>query len=107
MRATELIYFAGCPHIAAAREQLGRALAEANLAPVWVEYQTDDPGLPDYARGFGSPTILVDGKDVAGSSPGECADSCRLYRDESGRQVGVPPFQIILAALRASMIHHA
>ena len=102
MRAAELIYFPGCPHVAEARAQLGRAFIEANLRPAWIEYQTDDPHLPDHARGFGSPTILVNGLDVTGAAPGSCSEACRLYLDDAGRQVGVPPLRNIVAALTAT-----
>ena len=102
MREAELIYFPGCPHVAAARQQLGRAFTEANLPAAWVEYQTDDLGLPDHARGFGSPTILVDGKEVTGATSGACSEACRLYFDETGRQVGVPPLHEIVTALKAA-----
>jgi hypothetical protein len=45
---------------------------------------------PEHIRGYGSPTILVDGRDVEGLPPGD-APSCRY---------GVPRFETILAALR-------
>lgn len=101
MRCTELIYFTGCPNVDAARAQLRLALVEAGLAPLWVEYQTDDPSLPEYARGFGSPTILVDGRDVAGGVAGS-AVACRLYRDDAGGRAGVPSLSSIVSALTAA-----
>jgi|CXWL01.1.fsa_nt_gi hypothetical protein len=102
MRTPELIYFPGCPHVAEAREQLKRAFAEANLTPSWVEYQTEDPGLPEHARGFGSPTILVDGRDVTGAAAAGTSEACRLYVDAAGRQAGVPPLRDIVVALTAT-----
>jgi hypothetical protein len=78
---------------------LRSALAAAQLAPLWVEYQTDDPGLPEHARAFGSPTILVDGKDVAGASAGGSPECCRPYVDESGRRAGAPSIASIVTAL--------
>jgi hypothetical protein len=99
MRSAELIYFRGCPHVDAARTVLERAFSLLNRAPQWTEYQTDDPALPAHARGYGSPTILVDGHDVTGVGGGGSASSCRLYRDEQGRPTEVPRIEQVVAAL--------
>lgn len=99
MRSTELIYFSGCPNVSAAREALDSAFAALKLPPQWTEYQTDDPKLPVHARGYGSPTILVDGRDVSGVDGRGSASSCRLYVDEHGRPAGVPSVHCIVAAL--------
>lgn len=105
MRTTELIYFAGCPNVEEAREQLRRAFIAANLQPTWVEHQTSDPDFPAHARGYGSPTILVDGLDVTGIAPATSSEACRIYLDEDGRRVGAPPLQSIIAALTATRRH--
>ena len=99
MPRIELIYSPDCPNVAAARDQLVKAFAEARLAPRWSEHSTGDPGLPAHARGFGSPTILVDGRDVAGAIPGGSADCCRLYTDEAGSRTEVPSLRSVVAAL--------
>jgi len=92
----ELLYFPGCPNVPAAREQLARALALAGLPPEWVEHDVDASDVPEHARGYGSPTILIDGRDVASGAPVE-GSACRLY---PGSEVpGVPPQRVILAAL--------
>ena len=59
----ELIYDADCPNVAATRARLIAAFAAAGLAPRWQEWQRGSEGSPEYARRFGSPTILVDGRD--------------------------------------------
>lgn len=99
MPRVELIYSPGCPNVAAARAQLVKALVEARLALRWTELRTDAPDLPEHARGFGSPTILVGGRDVAGGLPGGAADSCRLYVDDAGGGVPVPSLRSVVAAL--------
>jgi hypothetical protein len=54
---------------------------------VWSEWSTSDPECPEDLRRFGSPTILVNGEDVAPGphpwKPGEPGSGprCRLYRD--------------------------
>jgi len=94
----ELLYFPGCPNIAPARAQLQRVLIEAGLPAQWEEHDVSADDAPLHTRGYGSPTILVDGRDVSGGSPVE-GSACRLY---PGSEVpGVPPQAAILAALHA------
>jgi hypothetical protein len=111
----EFIYDADCPNVADARRNLRQALAAAGLPQQWHEWDRNKPGSPDYARRFGSPTILVDGRDVVEVAPAddvqdgtsastaervEAADrSCRIYTMTLGRQRGVPSVEVILAAL--------
>jgi hypothetical protein len=54
--------------------------------------------LPDYARGHGSPTILIDERNVAADHPQ--ASSCRLYDQGGGTLAPSPPVAAILIALR-------
>lgn len=86
----ELIYDRDCPHVVLAREALRAGFAEAGLAPSWTEWERGAPQSPARVRGYGSPTVLVDGSDVAGESPGTGAASCRLYLDARGGLRGAP-----------------
>jgi hypothetical protein len=81
-----------------ARERLRQAAAERRQALGWTEWRSDDPALPDYARGHGSPTILIDERDVAADHPQ--ASSCRLYDQGDGTLDPSPPVAVILTALR-------
>jgi hypothetical protein len=99
MATVELLYFPDCPNIPAAREQLRRAFEALGAPPMWTEVDVTAEGAPAHARGYGSPTILVDGKDVAGAAPGG-GSSCRIYVGSDVR--GVPPLDVIVAALRAA-----
>lgn len=80
----ELIHDAGCPNIGCARAALRQAFAASGLVPAWTEWDRADPRCPADARGYGSPTILVNGRDVVGAGPGDGAPSCRLYTDHAG-----------------------
>lgn len=83
---------------------LSRALQEVGAPAVWTEWNTGDPACPESLRGFGSPTVLVNGKDVApGPHPWarwEEANGprCRVYR-EGDVILGGPPLGAIVAAL--------
>lgn len=98
----ELIYDADCPNVAAARSMLTAAFAKARIAARWLEWERDNPESPAYARRFGSPTILVDGRDVAGAVPGGEDASCRVYRSAKGRLAGTPSQDQLLSALHAA-----
>ena len=95
----ELIYDADCPNVAAARTALHDAFATASIPARWQEWVRGAPGSPIYTSAFGSPTILVDGRDVAGASPDAGAASCRVYRSDDGSLSGTPPVEQLCAAL--------
>ena len=96
----ELIYDHDCPNADGARQLLTKAFQQVGLNITWSEYCRQDKGVPDHVLIFGSPTILVDGKDVAPIESGG-GNSCRLYRDSSGRTSGLPPVENVLRALKA------
>jgi mercuric ion transport protein len=95
----ELIFDRDCPHVGEARASLRRAFAAARLPPAWTEWERGSAASPPYARAWGSPTILVDGRDVAGAEASEGADCCRLYR-EGAQLAGAPSAALVAAALR-------
>lgn len=99
MAAVELLYFADCPNVPAARKQLRRAFDAVGASPRWIEVDVASETAPAHTRGYGSPTILVNGREVTQTSPGNGA-SCRIYAGSDVR--GVPPLEAIVAALRAS-----
>ena len=68
-----LLYFKGCPNISMARKNLNEAFAKAEIPVRWDEIDLNEPNTPKELKGYGSPTILVDGKDVTGIVAGEKA----------------------------------
>jgi hypothetical protein len=90
----ELIYDKDCPNVPLARENILRAFRQTNSAPKWKEWNRADPVAPAYARTSGSPTVLVNGRDVAGNSAND-ANCCRLYAGG----IGAPPAAMIALAL--------
>lgn len=76
------------------------------MAAVWTEWSTGDPDCPDIHRGFGSPTVLVNGRDVAPGPHPWRADTrgprCRTYQEGEGAVSGVPPeARVVEAVARA------
>lgn len=96
----ELVYFEGCPNVEAARENLRRAFNDLGLEADWLEWDQGNDNAPEHVKAFGSPSILVDGKDVAGDH-GECCapQSCRLY--DGGKNA--PSVENIKTAVKAGM----
>lgn len=96
----EFIYQPDCPNVDGARAALRQALVAAGKEPRWREWNSTLPACPPHARAYGSPTILIDGLDVAGAEPSH-APACRIYRNRSGRISGAPSMDLIASALHA------
>jgi hypothetical protein len=99
MPTIEFLYDRDCPNVTDARAALRVALENAGLSPRWREWERHDPAAPAQARRYGSPTILVNGMDIAGELPSD-EPSCRIYAAEPGRNRGVPPVELIMNALK-------
>jgi hypothetical protein len=90
-----------CSNVAATRANLLKAFAAAFLEAKWTEWERSSPSSPAYAAGFGSPTVLVEGRDVAGENPTQYISGCRLYASAEGRYSGTPSVELILSYLVA------
>lgn len=88
----ELVYFRGCPHVEAARGALRTALEGMELPLQWHEWDQTRSETPVRLRGYGSPTVLVGGRDVTGGERQNAGRACRAD--------GVPTSQMIVAALQ-------
>jgi mercuric ion transport protein len=73
-----LLYFQGCPNVEPARAALRDALSAEGVDVHVEEVDVEAADAPAWARGWGSPTILIDGKDLAGESR-STGSSCRIY----------------------------
>ena len=98
----ELIYEKTCPNVGPARELLHTALLRSGKTGDWIEWEVSNPDAPDYARNYGSPTILIDGKDVAGEQPSENNACCRIYKTSDTANKGIPELAVVLKALKES-----
>lgn len=99
MPLVDFVFDHACPNVDAARANLVEALSLAGVRARWEEHRIGADDAPSRVRGFGSPTVLVDGLDVVGARPG-AEDCCRLYgRDRA------PSVDCIVAALRAALAH--
>lgn len=90
----ELVYFEGCPNVDQARENIRAAAALVGLPPErapWSEWDLMSEDTPDAFREHGSPTVLVDGRDVTGAGAGAEGMACRA--------AGAPSAEVIAARL--------
>ncbi len=96
----ELIYDSSCPNRLAARILLADVMRQAGIQSPILEINKDHADAPEHSIPFGSPTILVNGIDVA---PDHSRDLRRSYLSAEGRHLGVPPRHTIEIALRQAM----
>lgn len=102
MTTIELIHDSDCPNVEDARAQLRKACAQAGLEPRWVEWNRSFPDSPSYVWHYGSPSVLVNGKDVASLQPAPGGNCCRLYLGDKGEVRRSPAVEVIVAALMHS-----
>ena len=110
----ELLWWEGCPSTERARSELALALAELGLPGAEFRMREIRTQAQARAVGFGgSPTILIDGQDLAGAPSTRPGDgnqqgdgdqqgglSCRIYRRRDGRISPTPDPEDLRDALR-------
>ena len=99
----ELVFDRDCPNVGRAREMIRAALGEVGASAVWEEWDRADAATPPELRGYGSPSVLVNGKDVscdANEAVRSDANSCRVYTDDCGCLCGAPSARLIVRAIR-------
>ena len=95
----EVLYLSQCPSHPAAVKLVKEVLAAEGIAAEVHEVLVRDEGMADNLRFCGSPTIRINGRDVAGESEKaeRFALSCRLY--PGSKDVGLPPAEVIHQAV--------
>ncbi len=97
----EVLYVPGCPNLEPARRQVERLLAELGASVPGAGIEVVDRNAASRLQFIGSPTIRIDGEDVAisDSSP---ALACRIYviGDELS---GIPSDDVVRVAIRRSL----
>ena len=98
----EVFYVPECPHHPAALLRLKEILAADGVAAEIQEVAVTNAAMAEALRFCGSPTIRINGRDIAGESEdaGNFAVSCRLYL--GAKQPGVPPGEMIRRAVRGA-----
>jgi hypothetical protein len=98
----EILYVLDCPHYPAALAELKNVLAAERISAPISELLVANPRMAEALKFCGSPTIRINGRDIAGESETQhFAVSCRLYPGE--KLPGVPPAEMIHRALREAI----
>jgi hypothetical protein len=101
----ELVYDPTCPNVEQARAAIRGALAAVGAPIAWRETDCSDDATPAALRALGSPSVLVNGRDVGcggGTMARAEANSCRIYRDDCGCICGAPSVELILETIAAT-----
>lgn len=95
----EVLSVPGCPTHAAAVRLVSEILASERVAACIHEIVVNDAKDAATLRFRGSPTIRINGCDVAGELPADAgfALACRLYSGSDN--VGLPPAELIRQAV--------
>lgn len=95
----EVLYVADCPTHPAVVRLVKRVLAAERVEAEVNEVLVRDERMADELKFLGSPTIRINGRDVAGESPTakNFGLSCRLY--PGSKQIGLPPAEVIHRAV--------
>ena len=95
----EVLYVSECPSHPAAVKLVRDVLVAQGVATHIHEVPVRDEGMANELKFPGSPTILINGKDVTGESQTDksFALSCRLY--PGSKQIGLPPAEVIHCAV--------
>jgi hypothetical protein len=102
----ELVYDSDCPNVDQARAAIREALTGLGAPLDWREWDRDHPLTPAQLRSLGSPSVLVNGADVAATHaplPASEANSCRIYRDAGGCTSGAPSAELIVQAITSAV----
>jgi mercuric ion transport protein len=99
MPTIDLLYDDDCPFVERTRIHLAAALRTLKFEPRWCEHKIGSSTVPPYARGYGSPTVMIDGRDAAGMPPNTDA-SCRIYVSAERTLSAVPSVEQLTMRLR-------
>jgi hypothetical protein len=103
--AIEFLWWRGCPSWDRALSELRGVVTEAGLDPEDILVREIENGRDaENERFVGSPTIRIDGRDLAPAGPDEPVGlTCRVYRLRDGRTSPTPdPADVRDAILQAT-----
>jgi hypothetical protein len=98
----EVLYVPDCPHYPSAVRQLREVLLAEGVGTEIIEVIVRDVEAAEEYKFLGSPTIRINGRDIAGEShlPQSFALACRIY--SATKEGGVPPLELMQRAVRAA-----
>jgi glutaredoxin len=96
----EVLYMPDCPHFPSAVKQLRDVLLAEGVRTEIKEVVVTDAKAAEECGFRGSPTIRINGQDIAGEShtPQSFVLACRIY--PGTLEAGVPPLKMMQRAVR-------
>jgi hypothetical protein len=94
----EILVTEGCPNEDAAIGLVGMAASALEMTPRVILVEVTDLAEAQQHNLAGSPTIRIDGYDVAPSLGEDVTLSCRTYATTHGHS-GIPDVELVIAAL--------
>lgn len=92
----ELVYFNGCPNMDETRDNIKKACEATGQIVELKEWNRNDTSIPEHVKGYGSPTVLVNGEDIAGEKRDTLREAnCRIYTG----MTKVPSIELITEAI--------
>jgi hypothetical protein len=100
----EVLYVPDCPHHSSAVKQLRDVLLAEGVRTEIIEVAVMDTKAAEEYRFCGSPTIRINGRDIAGEShsPQSFALACRMYPGAKG--AGLPPLEMMQRAVHEARL---
>lgn len=96
------LYYEACPSYDAALDRLRQVVHEEGIQATIKIVKVETEEQAQRLRFIGSPTILVDGRDIDPPPPGAYhALTCRAYRLEDDRISPLPSVTMLRRALQA------
>jgi len=98
----EVFYVLDCPHHPRVVQELRNVLLAEGISEEIHEVAVSNSSAAREFKFRGSPTIRINGRDVAGESPEHelYALACRIY--PGAKEAGVPPVEMIRRAVLAA-----
>lgn len=100
----EVLYVPDCPHRSSAVKQLRDVLFAEGVRTEIIELAVMDAKAAEEFSFRGSPTIRINGRDIAGEShsPQSFGLACRMY--PGAKEAGIPPLEIMQRAVREARL---
>src|SRR5438105_325628 len=93
----EVLYIQECPGYRPTLDAIDHIIAENRIEATVTAIEVTDPNTSGFA---GSPTVLIDGKDIQrGALAAACGLACRTY-DSDGKFQNTPSHNLLKAAIR-------
>jgi len=93
----EVLYVADCPSHGPTVRLLRDVLAAEGVQAEVAEVLVVDARMASELKFSGSPTIRINGQDIAAEAPKSGTLACRLY--PGSPQIGVPPMELVRRAV--------